>query len=154
MEHVVFFPAPDGSPAFRRVATLEDAVRFVEHLRNADGITEVSMHALTEVHLSFRAYYSVEVPGAEPTADAATPVVAAVPLAVVPDAPAAAAPVLEVVPSAAGDGQPSVDEDDAELPQVPAPVLMAVQADAPDIEATEPKQVPAAAPLTSLGFFA
>jgi hypothetical protein len=66
VEHVVFFPAHDGSPAFRRVANLEDAVRLVEHLRNIEGINEVSCHALTEVPLAFRAYYRVEVPtGAE-----------------------------------------------------------------------------------------
>ena len=64
MEHVVFFPAHDGSPAFRRVANLEDAVRLVEHLRNIEGVNEVSCHALTEVPLAFRAYYRVEVPGA------------------------------------------------------------------------------------------
>jgi hypothetical protein len=75
VEHVVFFPAHDGSPAFRRVANLEDAVRLVEHLRNVEGINEVSCHALTEVPLAFRAYYRVEVPEAavpaqaEPAAD-------------------------------------------------------------------------------------
>src|SRR4051794_20024944 len=68
VEHVVFFPAHDGSPAFRRVANLEDAVRLVEHLRNIEGVNEVSCHALTEVPLAFRAYYRVEVPaGAEPS---------------------------------------------------------------------------------------
>ncbi len=70
MEHVVFFPAQDGSPAFRRVANLEDAVRLVEHLRNVEGVNEVSCHALTEVPLAFRAYYRVEVPTA---ADAPVP---------------------------------------------------------------------------------
>jgi hypothetical protein len=66
VEHVVFFPAHDGSPAFRRVADLDDAVRLVEHLRNIEGVNEVSCHALTEVPLAFRAYYRVEVPtGAE-----------------------------------------------------------------------------------------
>jgi hypothetical protein len=63
VEHVVFFPAHDGSPAFRRVGTLEDAVRLVEHLRNVEGVNEVSCHALTEVPLAFRAWYRVEVPG-------------------------------------------------------------------------------------------
>ena len=62
MEHVVFHPGPDGSPAFRRFGSLEDAVRFVEHLRNAEGVSEVSVHSLAPVQLSFRAYYKVEVP--------------------------------------------------------------------------------------------
>jgi len=66
MEHVVFFPSHDGTPAFRRVATLEDAVRLVEHLRNVEGVSEVSLHALAEVPLAFKAWYHVEVPaGAE-----------------------------------------------------------------------------------------
>jgi hypothetical protein len=68
MEHVVFFPAHDGSPAFRRVPTLEDAVRFVEHLRNSEGVDHVSVHTLSEVPLAFKAYYRVEMPqGEDPT---------------------------------------------------------------------------------------
>jgi hypothetical protein len=79
MEHVVFFPAHDGSPAFRRVGNLEDAVRLVEHLRNVEGVAEVSCHALTEVPLAFRAYYRVEVPEgaavpAQPAAESSAPV--------------------------------------------------------------------------------
>ena len=64
MEHVVFFPAHDGSPAFRRLASLEEAVRFVEHLRNTEGVDAVSVHALTEVPLAFKAYYRVEMSAA------------------------------------------------------------------------------------------
>lgn len=70
MEHVVFFPAHDGTPAFRRVASLEEAVRLVEHLRNVEGISEVSVHALTEVPLAFKAWYRVEVPESSPVAEA------------------------------------------------------------------------------------
>ena len=65
MEHVVFFPAHDGSPAFRRVAGLDEAVRLVEHLRNVEGVNEVSCHALSEVPLAFRPYYRVELPAAD-----------------------------------------------------------------------------------------
>jgi hypothetical protein len=65
MEHVVFFPAHDGSPAFRRVSSLEEAVRLVEHLRNVEGVTELSVHSLTEVPLAFKAIYRVEVPTGE-----------------------------------------------------------------------------------------
>jgi hypothetical protein len=90
MEHVVFHPGPDGSPAFRRFPSLDDAVRFVEHLRNIEGVSEVSVHALSPVPLAFRAYYRVEVPvegvaAAEPVAE---PVF---------DVPAPAEPVLETV---------------------------------------------------------
>ena len=75
MEHVVFFPAPDGSPAFRRVPSLDEAVRLVEHLRNVEGINDVGCHALTEVPMAFRAYYRVEVGAVEASAtDTGSPV--------------------------------------------------------------------------------
>ena len=91
MDHVVFFPAHDGSPAFRRVASLEDAVRLVEHLRNSEGVDHVSVHALTEVPLAFKAYYRVEMPGQAPVD---VPVEAAAPVAEVVE-PVAEAPVAE-----------------------------------------------------------
>lgn len=87
MEHVVFFPAPDGSPAFRRCASLEEAVRYVEHLRNVEGITDVAVHTLSPVPLAFRAYYRVEVPAEQPAAEAPADV-----------APVALEPVAEVTP--------------------------------------------------------
>ena len=51
MEHIVFFPGPDGAPSFRRLASLDDAVRLVEHLRNVENVSEVSVHALQPVPL-------------------------------------------------------------------------------------------------------
>jgi hypothetical protein len=116
VEHVVFFPAHDGSPAFRRVANLEDAVRLVEHLRNVEGVNEVSCHALTEVPLSFRAYYRVEVPGsveAEPPAQPVAEVAAELPAqvsetpTVEPDA-AAAEPVMASANGHASEGAKSL----------------------------------------------
>ncbi|HZG93440.1 MAG TPA: hypothetical protein VEZ46_01895 [Mycobacteriales bacterium] len=61
MEHVVFFSAADGSPAYRRTANLDDAVRVVEHLRNVEGVEDVHVYSLDPVALSFRPYYRVEV---------------------------------------------------------------------------------------------
>ena len=71
MEHVVFFPAPDGTPAFRRLATVDDAARFVEHLRNVENVSEASVHTLTEVPLSFKTWYRVEIPNSPEGADSA-----------------------------------------------------------------------------------
>ena len=111
MEHVVFFPAHDGSPAFRRVASLQDAVRLVEHLRNIEGVNEVSVHSLEEVPMAFKPYYKVEIPGAEeapaaPAAEAApapTPEPTPEPIMVAAPEPAAVpvavtAPVAVAVP--------------------------------------------------------
>ena len=63
MEHVVFSAAESGAgEEFRRVSSLEEAVRVVEHLRNDFGVTESSVFALTPVPLEFKTYYRVEVP--------------------------------------------------------------------------------------------
>ena len=97
MEHVVFYPTHDGSPAFLRLPTLDEAVRLVEHLRNVEGVAEVSVHALTEVPLAFKAYYRVEVPGAiEPAMAAlpAEPVLAPEPVELL-EPPVTAVPVME-----------------------------------------------------------
>jgi hypothetical protein len=134
MEHVVFHPGPDGSPAFHRFGSLEDAVRFVEHLRNAEGVSEVSVHALAPVPLSFRAYYKVEVPADQQPVDVpvqSEPMLEAVAVA----APVEAAP-LEAVPVEAA-------------PVEAAPVLAEVQY----AEATAAAEQPSNG-KRSLGFFA
>lgn len=96
MDHVVFYPGPDGVSGFRRFASLDEAVGFVEHLRNVEGVEDVSVHALTPVPVAFRAYYKVEVP-AQPAMD--LPGVMADLPAAAPDALLAQAmePVLEPV---------------------------------------------------------
>jgi hypothetical protein len=71
VEHVVFFPAPDGTPAFRRFGTVDDAARFVEHLRNVENVSGASVHAMTEVPLAFKAWYRVELPDSAAEAPAA-----------------------------------------------------------------------------------
>lgn len=94
MEHVVFFPTHDGTPAFRRVASLDDAVLLVEHLRNVEQVDDVTVHALTDVPLAFRAYYRVEVaapeaaalPVEEPAAEAVVEAAAEAPAERVSDA--------------------------------------------------------------------
>jgi hypothetical protein len=78
MEHVVFSAAVDGlSEEFRRVASLEEAIRVVEHLRNDLGVEDATVFSLTPVPLAFRTYYRVEIPEASPPALTAEPVVAA-----------------------------------------------------------------------------
>jgi hypothetical protein len=62
MEHVVFFESPEGTATFRRFDTVEDAVGFVERLRNVDGVSDFSVYRLTPVPVTVRAYYRVEVP--------------------------------------------------------------------------------------------
>jgi hypothetical protein len=73
VEHVVFYTAADGSPAYRRTASLDDAVRVVEHLRNAEGREDVHVYSLAPVALNFRPYYRVEVNGVHEAPPAAVP---------------------------------------------------------------------------------
>ncbi|MCW2543492.1 MAG: hypothetical protein JWM40_1044 [Frankiales bacterium] len=153
MEHVVFFPAHDGSPAFRRVASLQDAVRLVEHLRNVEGVNESSVHALSEVPLAFKPYYRVEIPAGAEEAQAApqAPVEVQAPLTVQGAEPVTP-PIVVAAPT------PSV---------VPVLAPLAAVADAPAVVAVpEQGEAPAEAPApvaedepvkesaASLGFFA
>jgi len=98
MEHIVFFPGPDGSPSFRRLSSLDDAVRLVEHLRNVENVSEVSVHALSPVPLAFRPYYRVEVPAGEAAPEPAfAPEPVAAPVEAV--VPAPSEPVGEQLPA-------------------------------------------------------
>lgn len=148
MEHVVFFPSPDGAPAFRRVPTFEEAVRLVEHLRNVEGLTEVSVHPLgAEVPLAFRAWYRVEVPAAEAVVAAEPAPAEAV---VVPAVEVAPEPVLAAVPEQTAAESPAPSAAPAEQP-----------VEQPGEAAAEPDLVEAGSPnghsadgVKSLGFFA
>jgi hypothetical protein len=144
MEHVVFHPGPDGSPAFRRFASLEDAVRYVEHLRNSEGVSEVSVHALTPVPVAFRAYYKVEVPVEDAAAVAPAAAVVEAPVA---DVPVADVPVAEV---------PAAEVPVAELPvaEVPAPSEPVAGEQVADLPVAEPVAEPVSNGRRSLGFFA
>ncbi|MCW2669218.1 MAG: hypothetical protein JWO27_1115 [Frankiales bacterium] len=134
MEHVVFFPAHDGTPAFRRVSSLEDAVRLVEHLRNVESVAELSVHALTEVPLAFKAFYRVEVPAGE---------VLAAPVAEVPSQELPPPlPVADIVP---------VVED---APLVESVALADADADSVPVPALAVSNGHSEAAPSSLGFFA
>ena len=125
MEHIVFFPGPDGAPSFRRLQSLDDAVRFVEHLRNVENVSEVSVHTLAPVPLAFRPYYRVEVPAGEAVVEAAVE--------------AAVEPVVEPLPAPV----------EAIVPAQPEPVAEHVPASEPVVEGE-----PVANGRRSLGFFA
>jgi hypothetical protein len=136
MEHVVFYPSFDGTPAFRRVASLEDAARFVEHLRNVEDVTDFSVHALTQVPLSVKPWYRVEVPFEAPGEP-----VAAEPYGV--PAPATAEPVAEP--------EPEVRAPAAVMPEpvMPEPQLAAAVMPEPQLAAV-PEPVEPAAPVEQL----
>ena len=105
MEHVVFFTGADGAAQNRRTPSLEEAVRVVEHLRNVEGVEDARVFSMTEVPLSFKTVYRVEIPGVVDAAPA--PVAPLPPMPPMPDLVAEASepaapveePSLAAVPS-------------------------------------------------------
>lgn len=99
MPHMVVFRSSEGKPGYHQVDTLDEAVRFVEHLRNNEQVTEARIFRLKEVPIEFRAYYKVEVgtgspepgPSTRPDEEPARPGTTADPPVVVEPAVAAAA---------------------------------------------------------------
>ena len=143
MEHVVFFPGPDGAPSFRRFASLEESVLFVEHLRNAEDVSEVSVHALTPVPVAFRAYYKVEMPIAE------------MPVAEMPVAEPAGGPLLAEVPMQAGEPTEVAEPTQpAEVAEIPGLAEVAGDVDPALVPVTASEAEPASNGKRSLGFFA
>lgn len=88
MPHMVIFRTTEGKQAYHPTEALEDAIRFVEHLRNAEQVTDVHVFRLQEVPLEFKVLYKVEVggPGSEePSAAGTAPPVATSSAPVGPD---------------------------------------------------------------------
>lgn len=70
MSFLVNFRSPDGKVGYHPADSLEEAVRFVEHLRNQEQVPDARVWRLQEVPLEVRTYYKVEVAtaAAEPPA--------------------------------------------------------------------------------------
>jgi hypothetical protein len=80
MAHMVVFRSNEGKPGYHQAEALDDAVKFVERLRNQENVTEARIFRMQEVPIEFKTYYRVEVgtgagaaePASEtPAADAA-----------------------------------------------------------------------------------
>ena len=61
MSPMVIFQTPDGNPGYNQFEEIDEAVRFVETLRNDQGVENARMFALEEVKFEFRQYFRVEV---------------------------------------------------------------------------------------------
>ncbi|MBW3536689.1 MAG: hypothetical protein KY395_02835 [Actinobacteria bacterium] len=70
MPHMVVFRTKEGKQGYHLADTLDDAVRFVEHLRNNEQVADSKVYRMHEVPIEFKVLYKVEVagtPGAGPT---------------------------------------------------------------------------------------
>lgn len=88
---MVIFRSSEGKAGYHPAETLEDAVRFVERLRNAEGVEQARIFRLEEVAFEYRPYFKVEVAGGAPA-----PVPAPVEVEVEPEADV---PAVEEAPA-------------------------------------------------------
>ena len=99
MPHMVIYRNADGSPAYHQTEALEDAVRFVEHIRNEQGVNDSRLFRMEELQIEFKTYYRVEVAAGE---------AGAAPAPAAPEAAAQAAPTipasLDGAPTPEGEG--------------------------------------------------
>lgn len=61
--HIVVFTTSEGKPGYFQTETLDDALKFVERVRNTEGVDDAKLYRMTEVPLSVRTYVKVEVAG-------------------------------------------------------------------------------------------
>lgn len=118
MSHMVIFRDPEGRPGYHQAEQLDEAVRFVEELRNERQVNDARVFSMHEIPLEFKNYWRVEVTA--PPAPPAPPVPA-------PDARATESFVatLDVADPIEPDPAPELDEEPQPLSFVsgePSPV--------------------------------
>lgn len=110
MEHLVRFSTAEGRDAHHTAESLDDALKFVERLRNAEDVDDVRLYRLTPVPIEFKVHYKVEIrpegEGAEAPAVAGSPAPGSpVPAPPADEAKTEAAPPVAAVPAAAPTGE-------------------------------------------------
>lgn len=58
---MVTFQTPDGTPGFHQSETLDEAISFVERLRNEQGVHNSRIFRMEELKFDFKPYYKVEI---------------------------------------------------------------------------------------------
>jgi hypothetical protein len=71
--YMVIFRTGEGKPGFHQAESLDDAVRFVERLRNQEQVSDARVFRMSEVPLEFKTYIKVEVADAASAEEAAPP---------------------------------------------------------------------------------
>ena len=61
MSHMVIYRTADGQPGYHQAEELDEAVHFVERLRNGDGVDGARIFRMEEVNFDFRPYFKVEI---------------------------------------------------------------------------------------------
>lgn len=63
MSHMVIFRSSEGKAGYHQAEGLDDAVRFVERLRNNENVEQARIFRMEEVTFEYRPYFRVEVGG-------------------------------------------------------------------------------------------
>ncbi|HUH07160.1 MAG TPA: hypothetical protein VML96_05055 [Egibacteraceae bacterium] len=80
------FATAEGKEGQHTAVSLDEALSFVERLRNTEEVADARVFRMQEVPIEFRAYYKVELKASEATAPAAE----------ITESPVPAPPVVEV----------------------------------------------------------
>ena len=59
-QHMVIFQNPDGHPGYNQFESVEEAVAFVEKLRNEQSIDSIRIFELNELKFDLKPYYKVQ----------------------------------------------------------------------------------------------
>ena len=93
MSHMVIYRTGDGQPGYHQTEELDEAVKYVERLRNGDGVDGARIFRMEEVNFDFRPYFKVEIgPTGEPINVPIEPAGSTPPPAPAAPAPPATAP--------------------------------------------------------------
>lgn len=60
----VNFTSAEGKTGSHTANTLDEALKFIEHLRNNEGVSETKLYQLTEIPIQVKAVYKVDIAGA------------------------------------------------------------------------------------------
>lgn len=66
MSHMVIFRSSEGKAGYHQADGLDEAVRFVERLRNSENVEQARIFKMEEVSFEYRPYFRVEVGAGAP----------------------------------------------------------------------------------------
>jgi len=146
VSHMVIYRTGDGQPGYHQADELDQAVEFVERLRNGEGVNSARIFHMEEVNFDFRPYFKVEIgPSGEstkgPTADSAPapePETEPIPEpepAPIPEPAAMADTPAPAPPPPSGDAWGDLSGD---VEGEPTPLVEQAAAFMPDVEEAEP----------------
>ena len=62
--HMVVFTSAEGRPSYYQTETLDDAIKFVERVRNTEGVEDAKLYRMAEIPLQVKTYVKVELASA------------------------------------------------------------------------------------------